>query len=233
MADEFASKSCIAIGWNEIGELSAAKTPADVRSAYLKAYPDAKPGEVGNAVAMLHKFRSTMKIGDRVVTYNRSTREYLIGDMRADYQYAPGVVTDHPHLRRVEWSGNLAGLAPCCLAQHVRQHSTLTLFSPPRQVSEDLSQALREEATPLSVGTAVEQASQEKVEIEESRQDTQARALELIKDKLSRLDDTQIEQLVAALLRAMGYRTRVSQRVPIAEWTSSRRPTDLVFKSRV
>ncbi|MBV9071915.1 MAG: restriction endonuclease [Acidobacteria bacterium] len=213
VADEFASRSCVAIGWPEVGDLTDARSVADVRAAYFRAYPDAKPGEVGNAVAMLHKFRATFKLGDHVVSYNRAAREYLVGKIAGDYQFLPGVVTDHPHVRSVDWSGRVSRDLLRVSSRNTLG-STLTLFSLPREVWDDITQAVRGDISATLTAPEAEQVAQEKVEIEESRQDTQARALELIKDKLSRLDDVQMEQLVAALLRAMGYRTRVSPKGP-------------------
>jgi len=213
VADEFETRSCVAIGWPEVGDLSGTKSTADVRAAYLRAYPNAKPGEVGNAVAMLHKFRSTFRVSDHVISYDRASREYLVGDLTGEYQYQPGVVPDHPHFRSVHWTGRVSRDL-LRVASRNTLGSTLTLFSLPREVWDDITHALRGEAVPVPAAVEAEHAAQERVEIEESRQDTQARALELIKDKLSRLDDVQMEQLVAALLRAMGYRTRVSAKGP-------------------
>jgi restriction system protein len=58
------------------------------------------------------------------------------------------------------------------------------------------------------------QVEEESEEIETSREDAEERAHELIKDKLLRLDDSQMERLFAALLRAMGYKTRVTPKGP-------------------
>src|SRR5438309_799224 len=106
VADEFA-RGYIAIGWNKVGDLSVATTHAEIRKAYLTAYPEAKPGEIGNAVAMLHKFRSTLKQGDHVLSYDRARREYLVGKIAGDYFYKPGEITDHSHLRKVDWLGRV------------------------------------------------------------------------------------------------------------------------------
>jgi restriction system protein len=45
---------------------------------------------------------------------------------------------------------------------------------------------------------------------EEIRKDTEQRALEFLQDRLSRLDWQEMQELVAGLLRAMGYKTKVS-----------------------
>lgn len=48
----------------------------------------------------------------------------------------------------------------------------------------------------------------------EIRKDTEQRALEFLQDKLSKLDWDEMQELVAGLLRAMGYKTRVSPAGP-------------------
>jgi restriction system protein len=50
--------------------------------------------------------------------------------------------------------------------------------------------------------------------LDEIREDTVARTHELIKDKLLRLTADDMEQLAAAILRAMGYKTRVMPKGP-------------------
>jgi restriction system protein len=56
---------------------------------------------------------------------------------------------------------------------------------------------------------------EEEVEAEtEIRRDTEQRALGFLQDKLSKLDWGEMQELVAGLLRAMGYKTRVSPSGP-------------------
>lgn len=228
VAEDFAQGN-IAIGWNKIGDLSRATTSEDIRSEYLRAYPEAKQGEIANVVAMIHKFRSIIRPGDPVITFDKARREYLVGRVVSDYMFKPGDVKDHPHIRKVEWQGRVSR-DHLRVASRNTLGSTLTLFSVPEDVWSDVSAALK--GLPPDVGALPETAEQEREELEETRQDTQARALELIKDRILRLDDHQLEHLVAALLRGMGYRTRVTPRGRIGESTSLRLRTGLGFKSR-
>jgi len=208
-AEEF-GRGYIAIGWSRIGDLSDAHDVADIRRQYAVAYPEAKPGEVANAVAMINKFRFTIKIADDVVTYDSGRREYLVGKIAGDYFYDPSAVKDHPHVRKVTWSKRVSR-DDLRVTSRNTLGSTLTLFSVPEDVYSDLSDA---------GGAAEHGASRlvtfeaEREELEETREDAEARALELVKDRLLRLDPEQMEYLVAALLRAMGYRTRVTAKGP-------------------
>ena len=98
----------VAIGWNRVGDLTDATTSAKIRQAYVEAYPEAKVGEIANAVAMIHKFRSIVKAGDTVLTFDKARREYLVGEVTGEYTFKPGEVKDHPHVRKVEWHGRVS-----------------------------------------------------------------------------------------------------------------------------
>tara|TARA_R110000744_G_scaffold365778_2_gene474670 strand:+ start:590 stop:1138 length:549 start_codon:yes stop_codon:yes gene_type:complete len=68
-------------------------------------------------------------------------------------------------------------------------------------------------APPPANSTTGEIHGEEKSEssdIPELEQDIHEQARELVKDKIIRLNDEEMEELVAGLLRAMGYKTRVS-----------------------
>jgi restriction system protein len=75
--DDFRKDSVVAIGWNEIGDLTGVDSQEAIRDLYLAKYPDEKPAKVGNAVAMIFKFRAVLKPGHKVTTYNPETREYI------------------------------------------------------------------------------------------------------------------------------------------------------------
>lgn len=211
LADEFEQRGFISIGWPGVGDLTSAVTVNDIRAAYTKAYPDAKLGRIGNAVAMIHKFRSVLRPGDHVITYNPAQRKYLVGSIVGDYLFESGVIKDQPHLRKVEWLGPVSR-DQLSVPSRNTLGSTLTLFSVPPDVWGDISEALRDDKT--SGKPSEEQIEAESEGIEDSREDTEERARELIKDKLLRLNDSQMERLVAALLRAMGYKTRVTPKGP-------------------
>ena len=211
VAEDFA-RGYIAIGWGRVGDLTRATTVADIREAYARAYPEAKPGEIGNAVAMIQKFRSTIKIGDQVLSYDPARREYLVGKVAGDYTFTPDAVKDHPHVRKMEWVGRVSRDRLRVRSRNTLG-STLTLFSVPEDVISDVLDALGGRSE-YKVPESAAVIDEEREELEETREDTQARALELIKDRLLRLDAEQMEHLVAALLRAMGYRTRVTPKGP-------------------
>ena len=207
LAEDFFTQSLIGIGWKAIGDLTSVTTIEEVRAAYSKAYPDAKFGEIGNAVAMIHKFRSVLKPSDNVVSYDPARREYPVGKVVGDYIFRQGELRDYAHLRKVEWLGRVSR-DQLSVASRNTLGSTLTLFSVPPEVWSEFSAKLR--SGEPSARPSAEQIEEEKEGFEESKQDTEERAHELIKDKVLRLSFDEMEQLTAALLRAMDYRTRVT-----------------------
>lgn len=205
-------KGYIAVGWNALGDISSLKTLEQFWEVYPKAYPLAKKGMLPNQISMIHKFRSVIKPGDLAVTYDPQSRCYLVGEITGDYEYKPNLVGDYPQVRKVNWLGKVSRDQ---LSQKVRNSlgSTLTLFALKDFVIQDLTAALNDGPKPAPVlDDEVEEIDVDALQT--SRQDTVNQSKELIKDKIISLDPDQMEQLMAAVLRGMGFRARVSPKGP-------------------
>lgn len=199
----------VGVGWNEVGSLEKIDTMEDIRGRYVPAYPDASQGNVSGAVAMLFKFRSVMKVGDKVVTYDRDSREYLVGTLTSDYLYKPGEIADYNHIRTVNWEGRVSRDRLSATSRN-SLGSVLTVFAINEDVWNNVAALLRGERHVA----AEEQTEEDREELELIREDMRARALELIKDKILALHSDDLEKLAATILRAMGYRARVSPKGP-------------------
>jgi restriction system protein len=205
--DAFA-RGFVAVGWHELSDLSAVTTREAMRDLYLKAFPDANAAKAAGDIAMLFKFRNVMRRSDGVVSYDPQSREYLLGTVDGDYFYDPSQIPEYPHLRQAAWQGRVSRDRLSVSARN-SLGSALTIFA----INEDAWASI---TSALGAGTVLpeQHEAEEKVELQESREDTAAKAHELIKDQVIRLDDSELEQLTAALLRAMGYRTRVTPKGP-------------------
>lgn len=71
----------VAIGWQELGDMTAFKSRSKIKEKYLKSYPDERKGAVNNQIAMFYKFRSVLAKGDKVISYDTRSREYLVGNI--------------------------------------------------------------------------------------------------------------------------------------------------------
>jgi restriction system protein len=201
----FQQQGVVAIGWNEIGDLTKVDSPEAIRERYLATWPSQKPAQANGAIAMIYKFRCVLKPGHHVATYNPETREYLVGTIKGDYGYDPA--RKYRHFRPVDWLGLVKRDSLKAASKSVLG-GTLTLFQLNEETADDLLSSL-DGTSPAEVG-----ASDESEELEQIKEDTIGRAHELIKDKLLKLSDEDMEKLVAAVLRAMGYKTRVTPKGP-------------------
>ncbi len=208
LIDEF-EKGYVAIGWNDIGDLSNVEDQEQIREIYQSVYPNEHSSKAANAVAMIYKFRVVLSEGTMVVTYNPQTRKYFVGKVVSDYMFKEGVITDYSHIRKVKWEDRIER-DKLKVSSRNSLGSTLTLFNINQDVSQDIISTLSAKDSPIdAVDTVVE-----KEELDQLKEDTVARAHELIKDKILSLNADQMEELVAALLRAMGYKTKVMPKGP-------------------
>lgn len=200
--DDFRSKNLVAIGWDALGDLSKVTDSDEVRNMMEKSYPDFSKGKTIMSASQVAKFRSDFEKGDYVVTYNPDERIYLVGEISSDYQFETKV-EGYPHVRKVDWKGTIERDNLSTSARN-----TLGSISTIFEVNEDV----QEEVLALLKGDKpVEKSeSEQEDELEELKEDQRAKAHELIKDELQKLDWEEMQELVAGLLRAMGYKTRVS-----------------------
>lgn len=210
LANDFARTGHIGIGFRDAGDITPVQSLEEMRRHVAEHMPGRKPGALAGIASMLWKFRWVMQPGDRLVTYDPEKREYLLGRITGDYQYQPGVLPDYNHLRTVQWEGRVSrdDLGP---AARNTLGSTLTLFEPGEDVLQEIDDV-------RSGRTEHEEEAKQGQETEEEwqviRRDVIDRAHEFIKDRILSLDPDEMESLVAALLRAMGYKARVTPKGP-------------------
>jgi restriction system protein len=147
LIEEFA-RGFIAIGWHELGDLSAVTSQEEIRERYNSAYPDEKSGKVGYAVAMIYKFRCKLEVDQKVVTYDSQSREYLIGSLSSDYYYDTDEIPDYPHLRKVDWQSVHVSRDLLSTSSKNTLGGIATLFSVNEEVSTELLSHLGEPTTP-------------------------------------------------------------------------------------
>lgn len=103
--ENFKSGSFVSIGWSETGDLKNFKSRADFATAVSHTYPTMRKAQAAASAGQLFRFVCEIKVGDAVVTYDRSERKYLIGSIHAEYEYAPSVSAEQPNIKRVQWRG--------------------------------------------------------------------------------------------------------------------------------
>jgi len=206
LINDFERASVVGIGWDGAGDFSEVASLDDMRRRIDTAYPDMKPLARAVSAGSAFKFRSTIKIGDRIVSYDPRAREYLIGTVAGDYEFKPGVIPDYNHVRAVRWDGRVSRDV---LSQSSRNSlgSLVTIFQPGDDVRDELERALKGEK---SGATVVPPLPAQKEELEVIRQNMAENAREFIKDMIRALSPDDMEMLTATLLRAMGFKARVT-----------------------
>lgn len=208
--EDFETKGYAAIGWARLGDLTQYANTDAIRTAYVREITQAKPQAMANAVAMMVKFRDHIRKSDTVISYDTETRQYLVGEDQGQYIYKPDEIGDYPNLRVVRWQGRVDRDA---LSQSAKNSlgSVLTLFSVSDEVVAELRAALS--GKPRKVETQ-DEALAESGSFELLKDEIVGKSHELIKDKLASFLPEEMEEMVAAILRAMGYKAKVSPKGP-------------------
>lgn len=199
----FLNGNVVAIGWREMGDLSVLEPTRDAfRDKYVQVYPDAKKGSIGTGVGMLYRFLYEIQVGDYIIFPSKADRMVNIGKVEGEYQYIPDA-DEFVQQRKVRWLKHLPRTAFSQGALY-EIGSALTLFAVKnypdeflRALEKGFRKALQEKDD--SVGATAE-------DIIETTKDY------ILKEISRQLKGYDLEEFVADLLRAMGYRTTVSPR---------------------
>lgn len=103
MMDERMLQGIIAIGWEELGDLSSIeKTREAYKAYYASVFTKATKQAVATSAGTIFRFINEAKIGDYVVFPSKSDRKINIGRITGEYHYNSSVQY-YPNERSVEW----------------------------------------------------------------------------------------------------------------------------------
>lgn len=197
----------VGIGFGTPEDLTG-KNLTQIRALYRKFRPNDSIYRVGGAVGMLDKIVNVIQRGDGVATYDPESRSYWLGTIESDYYFANK--DEHlPHRRKVNWDAKKVSRDDLSLAARNSLGSTLTLFSLPKELwSEMIAAQCGQKLVPEELTKAA------KIEAQQDKRNLIEQARERLKDRIVELDDEDMQELLAAVLRAMGFKTRVSAKGP-------------------
>lgn len=204
--EQFKTKNCVAIGWEEMGDLSKIAGDRTAFKAAVRAtYPSSKDGTIANYAGQLFRFVHEMKPGDYVAYPSKKDRQIHLGQVESAYRYDPKESADYPNIRKVRWLKSVP-------RNHYTQGalyeigSAMSLFMI-RNYAEEHFAALEGKAAPVPVAqdeTIVAVAT----DIEENTYDF------IVKRLAQQTKGHPFAQFVGHLLNVMGYRTRISPEGP-------------------
>lgn len=201
----FLQKDVIAIGWKEMGDLSKIDASRDAfKEKYLQVYPDAKKGSVANGAGMLYRFACEVQVGDYVVFPSKIDRMINLGVVEGGYEYDADAA-EYVQQHKVKWMKHIPRTAFSQGALY-EVGSAMSFFTVKNYADEYLA-ALDKgfKKTALTTdGEEDESVGATAEEIVETTKDF------ILKELSKNLKGYALEEFVADLLRAMGYRTIVS-----------------------
>jgi len=206
-AEDFQTKNIVAISWHEIADnLTKLKDKKTILEIVEKVYPNQKKGWIHMSASQIAKFCIDIQTGDRILTYNSDKRIYLVGTVTSPLKYKKNIIDSFNHYREVKWDGTVSReVLPAAVKNTLGAISTL--FFIPQDVHDEIIKLLDGALPEIDMES-------ESQEMENLRLDTIGKSKEFIKDKILNLDWEEMQELVAGIMRAMGYKTRIAPRGP-------------------
>ncbi len=204
LIEDFETKEVVAIGWAFMGDLNKVRGKEDIAKLVEGHEENYSKGKTAIVTGQIYRFKFELSVGDYIVTYNPNDRIYLAGKIIGDDEFSPDFNPEYPHIRKVKWDtkinrDNLSATTKNFLSAY------LTLFKIYGGVRDEILKFASGLATPLPKDE--EEASEDN---QLKLENLESQAHELIKDKISALNWDQMEILAEGLLKAMGYKTRLT-----------------------
>ena len=131
----------VGFGGERLGPVQDAASRADLIERYKQAFPSLSDSKAVNAASQLYRFHHEMREGDSLLTYDPSTRRYVIGTFSSSARFDPEAIT-MSYRRSVEWQSKVSRDS---LSVGTRNSlgSTLTIFQIPDEAAAELRAKLR------------------------------------------------------------------------------------------
>lgn len=200
----------VAIGFGITDSIADVSDREKLKELYRAARPESNEGRVNISAGQLFRFAHVIKTGDWILTPNRDARTVLFGHAVDDYVFIPNVLVQGiSHARKIDWIDEFSRDE---MSNSLRNSmgGISTVFNMDKHKDELLrlmKQPVKDEIKPPG-------EVEDNGEAVPFYEETKAKADELIADMISGIDPYGFQELVAGLLQAMGYRTRVSEAGP-------------------
>jgi restriction system protein len=208
-AEQFIEQNVVAIGWAEAGDYSSIPSKEILIQLFSRVWPDKTEKQNSVGAGQAWRFMTVFNIGDRVLTYNSDTRLYHVGTITGEPVYRPDQNERLPLQRAVKWQG---AVSRDNLSQQTRNTlgAIMAIFKLSDDAEEEIERLLVGERK-IQPAFAPDDATMiDDTVVSDPYADIGELAFERVKDSILKLDWEEMEELVAALLRALGYRTIVS-----------------------
>ncbi|HBZ08803.1 MAG TPA: restriction endonuclease [Bacillus bacterium] len=199
-------KGIASIGWPKLGDPRKYSSKEEMFIIADNVFAENKPSTRRSWINQVWRFSREIKKGDRVITYSKEIREYLVGTVTEGHFYNETVGDPaYPNNIRVDWEGTTVKRDLLSQAAKNSLGSVLTVFRVDNWGNE---------FEKLLEYPFVELDETNEVEESEIIEELVNRALVMVQDKVDKLDPWQMQELVGGLLQAMDYNVQVSPKGP-------------------
>jgi restriction system protein len=197
----FLKHGCIAIGWDEMGDLSLLAADREAfKQQYTRAYPEAKRGAIATVSGIPFRFLHEMKVGDLVVYPSKQDKQIHIGRVTGEYKYASDDIHRYPHRRSVAWLSHVPRLQFTQGALY-EIGSALSLFQV-KNYADEFRPAVDGKPSPTLPVDQDESVAIVSDEMEDTTRDF------VLKRLAQEFKGLPLEDFVVHLLQCMGYHAR-------------------------
>ena len=199
----FLHNNVIAIGWKEFGDCSSIEPSREAfKDHYCKVYPNAKKGAIATSAGMLYRFTHEMKVGDYVVFPSKIDRKINIGVVESEFFYNSQAAL-YVQQRKVKW---LKHLPRTVFSQGALYEvgAALSFFLLKNYADEYLQALDKSFKSTAALEEPDETIAATANDIVETTRDF------VLKELSKNLKGYALEEFVADLLSAMGYRCKIS-----------------------
>lgn len=197
LIEEFKNKKIVAIGFNELGDLKNVIKIDELKDKLRRTYLEKNELAIGINAGQIYNFIYSIKEGDLIISYDPINRIYHIGEIQGEYEFNEDICEYH-HIRKTEWNDKV-----------LRDNLSITTKNAlgAWQTVFSLKKDEKEEIISLLEGEKPEESEET---LDNIMEDILEKAHEFIKDKILNLDWKEMQDLIAGILRAMGYKTLIT-----------------------
>lgn len=198
----------LALGWEELPDLSGFPDREALEAEYRKRYPAAKDNLVANHVGQLWAFSRTAQVGELVVCPLKTRAAIAVGEITGEYACRPDLGQDMKHTRPAHWLKNDVPRSRFDKDLLFSFGSMLTFCKVQRDHAEDRVRRIAKTQAASTPAPNPGPSGDDGVDIEQHSRD---QILDFIGQKFRGHD---LARLVEAILKAQGFVTRRSDPGP-------------------
>lgn len=195
------------IGWPQFGDPKQYRSKEEMKAKANLVFSEEKPQTRNSWMNQVWRFSREIQVGDRIISYSKEKREYIIGTVAKSHFYDIAIGhPNYPNTIKVIWEAVSVDRDRLTQAAKNSLGSVLTVF----RVDQWGTEIERMLGNP-SIEPTIQDIDAEEDEVIE---DLISKAYVMIEDKVDKLDPWQMQDLVGGLLRSMNYNVRISPKGP-------------------